>query len=75
MNLNNLKIQFYSIEYSLPSWLEAGYVFAPYIPMQRTPVMIDDSFEPTKGILSRYAGMTINSRYYGTITTGTNIFT
>lgn len=50
------------------SLLDTGYIYAPYIPMQLTPVLYNtDNFSPVRGILTRYAKKVVNSRYYGAI--------
>lgn len=51
------------------SMLDTGYVYAPYVPMQLTPIMYNPyTFAPIKGILTRYAKKMINNRFYGVIT-------
>lgn len=50
------------------SLLDTGYIYAPYIPMQLTPTVINpDNFAPVKGILTRYAKKCVNNRFYGHI--------
>ncbi len=50
------------------SFLEAGYVYAPYIPLQLTSVITDpNDFTPRKGLMTRYAKKMINNRFYGVI--------
>jgi hypothetical protein len=50
------------------SFLEAGYVYAPYIPLQLTSVITDSNdFTPRKGLMTRYAKKMINNRFYGVI--------
>lgn len=50
------------------SILETGYIYAPYIPMQLTPVMYNPfDFTPIRGILTRYAKKMVLNRYYGRI--------
>jgi hypothetical protein len=48
---------------------EAGYVFAPYIPMQLEPEIMGN-FEPRRAIASRYASRMVDNRYYGAIDVG-----
>ena len=51
------------------SLLDTGYIYAPYVPMQLTPVMYNPfNFAPIKGIMTRYAKKVVNNRYYGHIT-------
>jgi hypothetical protein len=40
--------------YKGQSIMDAGYFFAPYIPITTTPVIDPNSFSPQKGILTRY---------------------
>ncbi|MFW5847428.1 MAG: hypothetical protein ACOCVF_00720 [bacterium] len=48
--------------------LETGYIYAPYIPMQLTPVMYNPfDFTPIRGILTRYAKKMVLNRYFGRI--------
>lgn len=48
------------------SLLDTGYIYAPYIPMQLTPVVINpENFAPVKGIMTRYAKKCVNNRFYG----------
>lgn len=50
------------------TFLEAGYVYAPYIPLQLTQTIYDPTdFTPRKGIMTRYAKKMINNRFYGVI--------
>jgi hypothetical protein len=50
------------------SLLDAGYIYAPYVPLQLTPVMYNPfTFTPVKGISSRYAKKFVNSKFYGKI--------
>ena len=50
--------------------MDAGYVYCPYIPLQQLPTITDpESFQPRKGILTRYGKAMISpsSRYYRVI--------
>ena len=48
------------------SLLDTGYIYAPYVPMQLTPTIINPfNFAPIKGIMTRYAKKMVNNRYYG----------
>ncbi|MBP3630029.1 MAG: hypothetical protein J6J23_00925 [Clostridia bacterium] len=50
------------------SLLDTGYIYAPYIPMQLTPTVINpENFAPVKGIMTRYAKKCVNNRFYGAI--------
>lgn len=49
-------------------FLEAGAVFAPYIPLIMTPLVMDpDTFTPRKGLMTRYAKKMLRPEYYGLI--------
>jgi hypothetical protein len=46
-------------------FLEAGAVFAPYIPLIMTPLVYDpDTFVPRKGLLTRYAKKVVRPEFY-----------
>jgi hypothetical protein len=50
------------------SLLDAGYVYAPYVPLQLTPTMFNPfNMTPIKGIMTRYAKKMVNNRYFGII--------
>lgn len=50
------------------TFLEAGYIYAPYIPLQLTQTIYDSNdFTPRKGIMTRYAKKMVNNRFYGVI--------
>jgi len=50
------------------SLLDAGYIYAPYVPLQLTPTMYNPfNMTPIKGIMTRYAKKMVNNRYYATI--------
>lgn len=47
--------------------MDAGYVYAPYIPLQQLPTVTDpETFQPRKGILTRYGKVQIQpaSQFY-----------
>ena len=46
------------------TFLEAGYVYAPYVPVFTTPEV---SCTPSEQIASRYSKKRINNNFYGTI--------
>jgi len=49
-------------------FLEAGAVFAPYIPLIMTPMVYDPTtFTPRKGLLTRYAKKVVRPEFYGLI--------
>ena len=49
-------------------FLEAGAVFAPYVPLIMTPLVYDpNTFVPRKGLLTRYAKKMLRPEFYGKI--------
>lgn len=53
------------------SVLDAGYFYAPYIPLLSTPTVLDpNSFTPNKGVMTRYGKKLIEDGglYYGVVT-------
>ncbi|MEE8568069.1 MAG: hypothetical protein V3S81_05620 [Anaerolineales bacterium] len=57
--------------YKGSSVLDAGYFYAPYIPLLSTPTVLDpNSFVPNKGIMTRYGKKLIEDGglYYGVVT-------
>ena len=49
-------------------YLETGAVYAPYIPLITTPLVLDpDNFTPRKGVMTRYAKKMIRPEFYGKI--------
>jgi hypothetical protein len=54
--------------YKGAQFLEAGAVFAPYVPLIMTPLLYDpDTFTPRKGLMTRYAKKMIRPDYFGKI--------
>jgi hypothetical protein len=50
------------------SILESGYIYAPYVPMQLTPVMYNPfDFKPIRGIMTRYAKKMVINKYFGRV--------
>jgi len=51
------------------NFLDAGYVYAPYVPLQVTPTFMDpNDFTFRKGVRTRYATRMLRPEYYGIIT-------
>ena len=49
-------------------FLESGAVYAPYIPLIMTPLVMDpDTFTPRKGIMTRYAKKMVRPEFYGKV--------
>jgi hypothetical protein len=50
------------------SFLESGYVYAPYVPLQVTPTIFGvDDFVPRKGVMTRYAKQMVRPDMYGLV--------
>ena len=50
------------------SFLESGYVFAPYVPLQVTPTIFGtEDFVPRKGVMTRYAKKMVRPDMYGLV--------
>ena len=50
------------------TFLEAGFIYAPYIPLQLTQTIYDpNDFTPRKGLMTRYGKKMVNNRFYGVI--------
>lgn len=50
------------------NYLETGAVYAPYIPLIMTPLVLDpETFEPRKGVMTRYAKKMLRPEFYGKI--------
>lgn len=51
------------------SYLDAGFVFAPYVPLQMTPTFLDPEDQTyRKGMRTRYATKLLRSEWYGRVT-------
>jgi len=50
------------------SFLESGYVYAPYVPLQITPTIFDpEKFTPRKGVLTRFGRKMVRPDMYGLV--------
>ena len=48
------------------SFLESGYVFAPYVPLQVTPTLYGpEDFTPRKGVMTRFGKKMVRPDFYG----------
>ena len=57
------------VGYKGGSYLETGYVYAPYVPLIVTPtIFAPEDFTPRKGVMTRYGKKMIRSDFYGTVT-------
>ncbi len=49
-------------------FLETGYVYSPYVPLQVTPVILDpDDFTPRRGVMTRYGKKMVRPDMYGLV--------
>ena len=50
------------------SFLESGYVYAPYVPLQVTPTIFDpDNFTPRKAVMTRYGKKMVRPDMFGLV--------
>ena len=57
------------VGYKGGSYLETGYVYAPYVPLIVTPTIFQaEDFTPRKGVMTRYGKKMVRSDFYGTVT-------
>ena len=50
------------------SFLESGFVYAPYVPLQVTPTIFGtEDFVPRKGVMTRYAKKMVRPDFYGVV--------
>ena len=50
------------------SFLESGYVYAPYVPLQTTPTIFHaDDFTPRKAVMTRYGKKLVRPDMYGLV--------
>ena len=50
------------------SFLESGYVYSPYVPLQTTPTIFGpEDFVPRKGVMTRYAKKMVRPDMYGLV--------
>jgi len=50
------------------SFLESGYVYAPYVPLQVTPTIFGiEDFTPRKGVMTRYGKQMVRPDMYGLV--------
>lgn len=51
------------------TFLESGYIYAPYVPLILTPVIYaQEDFTPRKGVMTRYGKKMVRSDFYATVT-------
>ena len=57
------------VGYKGGSFLETGYVYAPYVPLIVTPTIFEpEDFTPRKGVMTRYGKKMVRADFYGTVT-------
>ena len=57
------------VGYKGGSYLETGYVYAPYVPLIVTPTIFQpEDFTPRKGVMTRYGKKMVRADFYGTVT-------
>jgi len=57
------------VGYKGGSYLETGYVYAPYVPLIVTPtIFAAEDFTPRKGVMTRYGKKMVRSDFFGTVT-------
>lgn len=57
------------VGYKGSSFLESGFVYAPYVPLIVTPtIYAPEDFTPRKGVMTRYAKKMVRSDFFGTVT-------
>ena len=50
------------------SFLESGYVYSPYVPLQTTPTIFDpNTFTPRKAVMTRYGKAMVRPDMYGLV--------
>lgn len=50
------------------SYLETGYVYAPYVPLIVTPTMFaPEDFSPRRGVMTRYGKKMVRADFYATV--------
>lgn len=57
------------VGYKGGSYLETGYVYAPYVPLIVTPtIFAPEDFTPRKGVMTRYGKKMVRADFYGSVT-------
>ena len=57
------------VGYKGGSFLETGYVYAPYVPLIVTPTIFEpDDFTPRKGVMTRYGKKMVRSDFFASVT-------
>ena len=57
------------VGYKGGTYLESGYVYAPYVPLIVTPVVWGpEDFTPRRGAMTRYGKKLVRSDFFATVT-------
>ncbi len=57
------------VGYKGGSYLETGFVYAPYVPLIVTPTIFQpEDFTPRKGVMTRYGKKMVRADFYGSVT-------
>ena len=57
------------VGYKGGSYLESGYIYAPYVPLIVTPtIFAPEDFTPRKGVMTRYGKKMVRADFFGTVT-------
>ncbi len=57
------------VGYKGGSYLETGFVYAPYVPLIVTPTIFQpEDFTPRKGVMTRYGKKMVRADFFGTVT-------
>ena len=62
----NFPVDKWVMGYKGNSFMDAGYVFSPYIPLVTTPTVVLDDFLGRKGAMTQYGVKAINNKFYST---------
>ena len=56
------------VGYKGSGFLDSGFVYAPYVPLQVTPTIFGiEDFVPRKGVMTRYAKKMVRPDMYGLV--------
>ncbi len=62
------RVTWSSLDVEGERFLESGYVYAPYVPLQVTPTIFGiEDFVPRKGVMTRYAKKMVRPDMYGLV--------
>ena len=58
------EVDSFVVGYKGSSYLEGGYVYAPFLPLYTTPTVMLDDFVNRKGVRTIYGKKMLNSHFY-----------